>query len=99
MKIFKAGSLIPLDVDTDAGITLEVSPVSDDFYVMLWIVAVLFVIILFNLAVMTTGVLGYAIHFMIKIKMAKKNPPVELQEEEEEMSEVVQCPGLEVLMT
>ena len=98
MDLIKDGSLISIDVVLThwPDITLEVS---DNFYVIFWIITLFFVIILFNLAVMTTGVLGYAIHYMIKIKMAKKNPPVELQEEEEEMSEVVQCPGLEVLMT
>ena len=45
---------------------------------------------------MTTGILAYAIYYLIKIKMAKKNPPVELQEEDEEMAEVVQRPGVEV---
>ena len=46
---------------------------------------------------MTTGALGYVIYYFIKTsKMARKNPPVELQEENEEMSEVIQRPSVEV---
>ena len=71
--------------------------VSDNFYVIFWIITLFFVIILFNLAIMTTGALGYAIyHFIKTTKMARKNPPVELQEENEEMSEVIQRPSVEV---
>ena len=96
MNSIKDGSLISIDVVLThwPDITLEVS---DNFYVIFWIITLFFVIILFNLAVMTTGALGYAIYYLIKIKMAKKNPPVELQEEDEEMAEVVQQrPGVEV---
>ena len=75
-------------------ITLEVS---DNFYVIFWIITLFFVIILFNLAIMTTGALGYVIYYFIKTsKMARKNQPVELQEENEEMSEVIQRPSVEV---
>ena len=87
MNSIKDGSLISIDVVLThwPDITLEVS---DNFYVIFWIITLFFVIILFNLAIMTTGALGYVIYYFIKTKMYKK--------EDEEMSEVVQRPGVEV---
>ena len=96
MNSIKDGSLISIDVVLTQwpDITLEVS---DNFYVIFWIITLFFVIILFNLAIMTTGALGYVIYYFIKTsKMVRKNPPVELQEENEEMSEVIQRPSVEV---
>ena len=96
MNSIKDGSLISIDVVLTQwpDITLEVS---DNFYVIFWIITLFFVIILFNLAILTTGALGYVIYYFIKTsKMARKNPPVELQEENDEMSEVVQRPSVEV---
>ena len=93
MDLIKDGSLISIDVVLTQwpDITLEVS---DNFYVIFWIITLFFVIILFNLAILTTGALGYVIYYFIKTsKMVRKNPPVELQEE---MSEVVQRPSVEV---
>ena len=61
-------------------ITLEVS---EHFYVIFWFAIIFLVIILFNLALITTGMVIYATMTMIKTLRSKNNLPVPLQEETE----------------
>ena len=71
--------LISIDVALTQwpNITLEVS---EHFYVVSWILALLMLIILFNLAVLTTGIIGYAIYYFKKMLTAQSNPSVPLHE-------------------
>ena len=71
--------LISIDVALSQwpNITLEVS---EHFYVVSWILALLMLIILFNLALLTTGIIVYAIHYLKKMFSAQGNPSVPLHE-------------------
>ena len=84
-----------MDLNTEGLLTIDVAlthwpnitlEISDHFYVIAWFVTIFFLIILFNLVIITSGIIGYGICFWIKKRKAEKNPPVELKEVPEEIN-------------
>ena len=71
--------MITLDVQLSSWpeITLQVS---EHFYVIFWFAILFLVIILFNLAIITTGILVYGIVIWVKtLKSGNKKNPVPIQ--------------------
>ena len=75
-----ANPLLSIDVALSSwpDITLEVS---DHFYVIFWFAILFLVVILFNVAVITTGVIVYGIIFLVKTRKASQAPPIQLNAE------------------